>query len=877
MYKKNKIFFATLIGIILICVFYLFSVKIEELMSEGARSRMVEIANHNASSIFDTFKKDINLLEKAAMKWEDIYDFSSDKSMETLQSTFYYTEYIRLGLDSPDGKSYTSDGKIVDVSDMGYLNDVLNGKIVLTEVMNTKIENLPCFAVVVPIYRNGEVIGALRGVYLANSLTESIEITSFEGEGYCNLVDAKGNYLFKSPKAKILYNEKNIFDVYKKTTFREGYNAEKIRNDLLTGKSAFSVYQIANEFRCVYYTPVGINDWYVLTSVPVDYLDKPMQEIRATAALLFSLLIILSSILIFYSYMYNRRVQHKLMEERDYLGHVLDNIPLPVFITNTKRELKLVNNIALELLGGTNKELIGKQCNIWNTCICNTENCSVEKLLKTGDSKTVFSMNDRHYQVSIAVLNGSEEETSGFVEVIQDMTDIMEIQMKLEATIQQMQKTEKELLMMEERYRIAMENTNDVILDYDFKSRTMFHTIQATKIYGVAQQVIDAPESLVRLGVVSEKCAEGYLDMFRKMSEGEAKVSCILLARAADGHDIWNRINFTAIFDSNYKPARAIGILQDITREKEAELRYEREARYRNLTVQDAALYYEVDLTEKRYLVGHEKVSANSKEPSDDYEVVTKLLIEHFVAKEDKEYVYSNISWESLLKTYQSGERKSVFQYRRTMPNGNECWVECTYYLFMETHSNNIQGICYIRDISATKELEFDLRQQAEHDLLTGLYNKLTTESRIAEYINSVQQSDNSGAFILIDLDDFKKINDTLGHDMGDFVLAETAHRLQSIFNTDDIIGRLGGDEFAVFLLNPKTIDNLLLMAQRVSESFRIPYTGCGNLYYVSSSIGISIFPQHGTSVAQLYKRADIALYCSKARGKDTFTIFEYE
>lgn len=173
------------------------------------------------------------------------------------------------------------------------------------------------------------------------------------------------------------------------------------------------------------------------------------------------------------------------------------------------------------------------------------------------------------------------------------------------------------------------------------------------------------------------------------------------------------------------------------------------------------------------------------------------------------------------------------------------------------------------------------LDDKAHMDLLTGILNKRSFEEYTQEMITSSERTDTK-AIILLDIDNFKGVNDTLGHEYGDKVLAGVGDILKRVFNNEDYLGRLGGDEFCVFL---NTFDPLTKKHSTYNEfvkekcnslcqAFRDNYTGDDNSYKISASIGVAVFPDNGCSFSELYRCADIALYASKKRGKDTFTIY---
>ena len=165
------------------------------------------------------------------------------------------------------------------------------------------------------------------------------------------------------------------------------------------------------------------------------------------------------------------------------------------------------------------------------------------------------------------------------------------------------------------------------------------------------------------------------------------------------------------------------------------------------------------------------------------------------------------------------------------------------------------------------------LQEKADTDLLTGLNNKLATERKIKEYIRDYP--DSRAMMFVLDIDSFKKINDTLGHTFGDEVLRALGKQIGVNFRVTDIIGRTGGDEFTIFLKELKDESSCLKEAQKLVDLFRGFQVGEYVKYSATASIGAAVFPENGKDFESLYKAADQALYKAKERGKNQLAFFD--
>ena len=177
--------------------------------------------------------------------------------------------------------------------------------------------------------------------------------------------------------------------------------------------------------------------------------------------------------------------------------------------------------------------------------------------------------------------------------------------------------------------------------------------------------------------------------------------------------------------------------------------------------------------------------------------------------------------------------------------------------------------LCLVQSIQERKLTEDRLKLEAERDPLTQLYNKMTTRSLIEECLDKNPQAQH--ALIIIDIDNFKTINDTRGHVVGDQILLAFANELSRNFRESDILGRVGGDEFVVLIKNIQSIALVCDKLQRFSSAFKKYGIDNGFPGRLSTSIGVSVFSKDGATYEELFKKADAALYEAKRNGKDQY------
>ena len=186
---------------------------------------------------------------------------------------------------------------------------------------------------------------------------------------------------------------------------------------------------------------------------------------------------------------------------------------------------------------------------------------------------------------------------------------------------------------------------------------------------------------------------------------------------------------------------------------------------------------------------------------------------------------------------------------------------------------NIFKAIGIIIDIDKEKREAEELLYKAQRDGLTGLYNKGTSQSIVEDYLMN-EGKDINGALFVMDLDNFKAVNDNLGHLAGDIVLTEISTIISNVFRENSIIGRVGGDEFIIFLKNVNSEEDIRKKAEELISGFRNTSTTEILDYNVSGSIGIAKYPEHGKSYKELFISADKAAYSAKNNGKGRYCIF---
>ena len=237
-----------------------------------------------------------------------------------------------------------------------------------------------------------------------------------------------------------------------------------------------------------------------------------------------------------------------------------------------------------------------------------------------------------------------------------------------------------------------------------------------------------------------------------------------------------------------------------------------------------------------------------------------------------------------LLAEVMRGERDAVrFEHRLVRGDGGTLWVSASISVVRAAAGGADFAIAAVQDITQARLAEQALAEQAEvnrhqalHDALTGLANRTLFQDRTEQAILAAERKGGSAAVLLIDLDRFKQVNDSLGHPAGDALLIELAGRLRQAVRASDTVARLGGDEFALLLHDTAGPEDALVVAERVKTALVEPVTVDGLALSVEASIGIALYPRDGTDTETLVRRADAAMYHAKA-GTLGYTFHEHD
>ncbi|MFC5450775.1 sensor domain-containing diguanylate cyclase [Paenibacillus aestuarii] len=247
------------------------------------------------------------------------------------------------------------------------------------------------------------------------------------------------------------------------------------------------------------------------------------------------------------------------------------------------------------------------------------------------------------------------------------------------------------------------------------------------------------------------------------------------------------------------------------------------------------------------------------------------MTLDHIFALVDSEYRMD--LHKLFIKTMQSLS-SSKLEFRAKRAAEGHVWLECTAIPIKDNHGNLVQITYGLNDITTRKHQENRLIAMAYHDPLTGLPNRRLFKDQLSQMIAGTKRNGTPFALLYCDIDDFKTINDTMGHDVGDGFLQEFVTRIQGCLGDKDFFSRMGGDEFAILLHAIDSEAQVNGVAQRIVSCMEQPWEVKGHSFRATVSIGITLYNEFsdGTSIM---KQVDVALYQVKTRGKRNFQLFQ--
>jgi diguanylate cyclase (GGDEF)-like protein/PAS domain S-box-containing protein len=546
-----------------------------------------------------------------------------------------------------------------------------------------------------------------------------------------------------------------------------------------------------------------------------------------------------------------KRAEEVLKESEERYRSLIENIRLGIALIDSDHTIIMVNAAESKKFRKSVGELIGKKCFRefeGRDAVC--PHCPGVRAMATGqpavvetevvkDGKLLF-----HARLQAYPIFGQDGAVTGFIEVAEDITE--------------RKRMEEALRESEEKYRELINGMNDTSWVIDFNGKFIDVNDAAVEVLGYSR------EELLAMGphdIDSSLDAVTIMGLIKGMPTDKIQVF-ETTHTTKDGNVIPVEINSSLV---TYQGKRAIlSIARDITERKRMdEALRESEERYRLLFENESDAVMVLDAETLRFEDANKaalELYGYSKEE------LLKLQVPDISAEPEK-----TMEIIGKLKAGDPDGEKVQIRYHRKK-NGTIFPVEITNAVFMSGGREKIIGM--IRDITERVQAEETIRKLAYYDALTGLPNRVLFGDRLTLAMSQAHRSQRRLAVMLLDLDQFKDVNDTLGHSVGDELLRSVGKRLTGLLRKHDTVSRMGGDEFFLLLPEIAQVQDAATIAQKVLKVFQEPFVLDDRELNITTSIGVVVYPDDGEDADTLLKKADVALYHAKQKGRNNYQLY---
>ncbi len=544
-------------------------------------------------------------------------------------------------------------------------------------------------------------------------------------------------------------------------------------------------------------------------------------------------------------------------EQHEWQKEFLNNTHIGILITDLNRKHRFANTYLCRMFGYTQRELFNQSTEILHIDHQNYlkfTQIAFDVVMKGKPVGIDYQYKQKDGSLFWVRISGNL--IHGKNEILWTMVDITQ---HVEA--------QKEIVNLKERMELAIEGNRDVVWDWNLITNDLYVTPRWKDIVGYDSKEVPYKIKMWKKYLHPEDRKNVLRDINDNIHGKTEYLDNIHRIYHQDGHWVWIHLRGKTLYDENGTAIRMTGTHRDITQERELQLKNKEQAQIIE-QIHDSVISTDLEGNILSWNKGSEiLLEYNAKEAIGKH--ITMIYRE-----EDYSFLQKNI--EQLLEYGEQHVEVSLVKKSKDI-----VIADLSLSLLKDEKGAPIGMIGYSQDITERKKAEKALLEQknifhyqANHDALTQLPNRLSFTETLERSLKKAQRKQDKVALLFIDIDHFKKINDSLGHAVGDKVLQEVTKRFNKIIRGSDTLARLGGDEFTVIMENISEGQTASLLAQRLVKSLNVPIVIQKNEFYLSCSIGISLYPDDGNSVENLLKYSDTAMYKAKAEGRDNFQFY---
>jgi len=551
-----------------------------------------------------------------------------------------------------------------------------------------------------------------------------------------------------------------------------------------------------------------------------------------------------------------RQSNIRLRSSEQQLQAIIDTCPVAYLLTDNQQKITLRNPAFIDTFGYTQAD-IPAMADWWGKAFPNQEyrqwaedswQQAMQKVGQSGHSFDALNLN-------IRCKNGEMRHVQfGFGQLIGDHAGA-QLMTLLDLTSQV--NANKALQQKELNQRALLDNFPFAVWLKDADSRYMaINQVFADRFAVNINQIVGKSD----LDIFPVDVAEGCLvDDQQVMTSGQQQ--SVERELEQEGKCIWLELYKAPLFDERLQVMGTVGFARDITERKASE-----EA------LKLAALVFE-NSSEAMLVTDADNIILNVNAA---FINMTGYSREYVLGKDPKilgsgeqSPAFYQAMWQSIHAT---GSWHGEITNRRK--NGELYVEEITINTIFDADGRPQRRVALFSDITQRKLSEEQIWQQANFDPLTGLPNRSLLRERMGFEIKKAHRMQQRFAVLFIDLDRFKEVNDTLGHEIGDELLKQAAQRLLNCVRESDTVARLGGDEFTIILADMDSVESPERVVKQLVEQLSMPFALQHEQVYVSASVGITLYPDDGQTLSQLLKNADQAMYAAKNNGRNCYSFF---
>jgi diguanylate cyclase (GGDEF)-like protein/PAS domain S-box-containing protein len=424
---------------------------------------------------------------------------------------------------------------------------------------------------------------------------------------------------------------------------------------------------------------------------------------------------------------------------------------------------------------------------------------------------------------------------------------------------------DKEIEFVKNQLELIWNSTTDVIYTID-ENADFIHVNQAfTEVLGWTEEELKSDRGV---SIIPAGYWEDIRDILRKLKNG-GSIPAYFTKRVAKGGEMVDVLaSYSPLYDESGKWGGAVIIYKDVTMQKKIQDQLkDSEEKYRLIAEHSSDLIKVLDL-EGTVLYA-----------SPSHQHILDIDPNHYLNKSFKCFLHQEDMYkiDQLINKIMQSEESASIEIRAAKKNGEWVWIDSVWTPVFDEVGKMVSIITEGRDISERKLYEEKLKKLALYDHLTGLPNRTLFITELKKAMDEAIRIQTKLAVLFMDLDKFKKVNDTMGHDVGDQLLIQFAAKVTSCLREDDVLARFAGDEFVLLVSGLKDEGEVLPIAKRIFDSLQENWEIEKHVFTTTSSIGINFYPPYEQSYKDIIKYADEALYKAKENGRNHFHIYKTE